>query len=160
MAGDFNAKNIAWNDKITNNRGRHLANWMFNNCIAYKAILLSPSKPTYPKAGSFLDHCIMDMRILADDLVDGKLQTLPYDSDHDAIKLTVYIDKTYMGLNGNTTGQPHQFNYKRANWRKFSKNLVETSQTHIPHNRNLSTREIDHSRARNEHHGSNTKNYS
>ncbi|KAK2581555.1 hypothetical protein KPH14_005206 [Odynerus spinipes] len=89
IAGDFNARNI-WKDTITNDRGRQLAQWIDNNHTAYKATLLSPHKPTFYKTGSYLDHCIIDMRITVDDLIEGNLQTLPYDSDHNAIQLTLY----------------------------------------------------------------------
>ncbi|KAI4484365.1 hypothetical protein M0802_013124 [Mischocyttarus mexicanus] len=66
---DFNARNIIWNNTITNDRERHLANWVNNNSIKYKVVRLSLNKLTYPKTGCFLDQCIMDIRVQIDDFL-------------------------------------------------------------------------------------------
>ncbi|KAI4480017.1 hypothetical protein M0802_014301 [Mischocyttarus mexicanus] len=145
MAGDFNARNTLWNDTTTNDRGRHLANWISTNAVKYKATLVSPGKPTYPKTGSILDHCIMDMRICTVDLAEGKLITLPYDSDHNAITLSISLDNSFIALNNSSPVAQKHFNYKNANWRKFINYLEKDSQaqTCIPHDRNLTIEEID-----------------
>ncbi|KAI4482510.1 hypothetical protein M0802_013642 [Mischocyttarus mexicanus] len=144
-AGDFNARNTLWSDTITNTRGRQLDSWMCANAIKYKATLISLEKLTYPKAGSFLDHCIMDIRLHTVNLVDSKIPTLPYDSDYNAITLTIYLDKADKISFTNITASPQHYNYKKANWRKLTNYLEKNikNQNSIPHDRNLSIYEID-----------------
>lgn len=68
IAGDINAKNIRWGDLTSNDRGDKLIEWIDNNYLELKITLLSPEKPTYPKANSYLDHCLIDMRMDVEDL--------------------------------------------------------------------------------------------
>ncbi|KAK2577805.1 hypothetical protein KPH14_000698, partial [Odynerus spinipes] len=145
IAGDFNARNTTWNDSITNDRGRHLSQWIDNNCVMYKATLLSPLNPTFHKSGSYLDHCIIDMRLTIEDLINGKLQTLPYDSDHNALYLTLNLDNNDINMADLYSTLKPSPNFKKANWGKF-KEYINNNLSHklcIPPDRNLSLQEID-----------------
>lgn len=112
IADDLNAKNTNCLDTSTNTRGRHLAQWIENNGITYKAALLLPSKPTFPRSSSYLDYCILDLRLEVIDLVDGKLQTLSYDSDHNAIVLTLNLNHYKPELQAD---KDPTYNFKKAN---------------------------------------------
>ncbi|KAI4476032.1 hypothetical protein M0802_014949 [Mischocyttarus mexicanus] len=87
----------------------------------------------------------MDMRLHTVNLVDGKIPTLPYDSDHNVITLTIYLDKADKISFTNIAASPQHYNYKKANWRKFNNYLEKNiqNQNSIPHDRNLSIYEID-----------------
>ena len=63
IAGDFNARNPAWGDEVTNSRGGYLLNWINNKSIEYKINFYPPSEPTYPHTKSFLDIALIDDRI-------------------------------------------------------------------------------------------------
>ncbi|CAG5084925.1 Similar to RTase: Probable RNA-directed DNA polymerase from transposon BS (Drosophila melanogaster) [Cotesia congregata] len=145
IAGDFNSRNTSWGDTKSNERGEQLADWIEFNYLEYKTTLLSPKEPTFPKANSYLDHCLIDMRIDFTNLINGKLQTLPYDSDHLAITLTISVEECAPGLLNNLNSIPSQFNFKKANWNKFRKNILKnySEVISIPSDRNLSIDEID-----------------
>ncbi|KAI4480425.1 hypothetical protein M0802_014235 [Mischocyttarus mexicanus] len=97
-SGDFNARNTLWNDTITNTRGRQLDSWMCANVIKCKATLISPDKLTYPKAGSFLDHCIMDMQLHTVNLVDASPQHYNYKKANWR-KFNNYLEKNIQNQN-------------------------------------------------------------
>ncbi|CAG5102760.1 Protein of unknown function [Cotesia congregata] len=52
----------------TNNHGILLNRWEEKNNITHKTTLHNPKRPTYPSAGSYLDHCLADTRIQLKDL--------------------------------------------------------------------------------------------
>ncbi|XP_057318750.1 uncharacterized protein LOC130663506 [Microplitis mediator] len=145
IAGDFNAKSTSWGDMTSNDRGDKLIEWMEAIYVEYKATLLSPKSPTFPKAKSFLDHCIMDMRIDIENLENGKLPILPYDSDHWAITLTISTDDCAPGLLEQQDTHLKARNFKKANWVKFRKHLLNNYDQDIKSlsDHNLSIEEID-----------------
>lgn len=145
IAGDLNAKSTTWGDNNSNERGDQLIDWLEDNYLQFKSTLLSPNKPTYTRLNyeSYLDHCLIDLRIEVNNLSNGKLTTLPYDSDHNAITLTFSVDKAahdFMMDQDNSA-----INFKKANWRKFNKHLLKTyhDEIKIPSDRNLTVDEID-----------------
>ncbi|CAG5088283.1 Similar to ORF1: Nucleic-acid-binding protein from transposon X-element (Drosophila melanogaster) [Cotesia congregata] len=147
IAGDFNTKHISWGDVDSNNRGDQLVDWLEANYLQYKISMIPPSTPTFhnAKIKSYLDHCLIDMRIDVEDLINGKLITLPYDSDHWAISLTIFIEVESTDFTHNQDSNRKALNYKKANWNKFGRNLLDnyTDECSVPYDRNLSIEEID-----------------
>ncbi|XP_053593741.1 uncharacterized protein LOC128667485 [Microplitis demolitor] len=142
MAGDWNARNTDWGDKNINERGVLLYNWVEDAGILNKTTLYTPNKPTFPSAGSFLDHCLADSRITLRGLINGKLITLPYDSDHNAISFKIDCNNFLKGISS-ITPTPVRYNYKKANWTRFADHLENNITEHLPHDRNLTINEID-----------------
>lgn len=144
IAGDFNARNLAWNDTSTNLRGAQLEKWEQDHGIIYRARLCSPITPTCPAANSYLDHCLLDVGISIIDLVNDKLQTIPHDSDHNAIKFTIKLKSKHQ-ITPISSQQNHTYSYKKTNWKKFSKHLdgLHKQVTRPPDDRNLTIEEID-----------------
>lgn len=77
-------------------------------------------------------------------LINRKLQTLPYDSDHLAFTLTISVKDCAPGFLNSLNSIPNQFNFKKANWNKFRKNILKnyTEDISIPSDKNLSIDEI------------------
>lgn len=143
IAGDFNARHTNWNDTLCNERGCKLQNWIETNHIRTKSTLINPLHPTYPSAKSYLDHCLIDSRLHITDLVNEKLLTLPYESDHNAITFTLNTQSMETRLAMPITPNA-RFNYKKTNWKKFEEYLQEHRDDYqIPQNRNLTIEEID-----------------
>ncbi|CAG5093147.1 Protein of unknown function [Cotesia congregata] len=143
MAGDWNARHTKWGDSKINDYGAMLNRWEVKNSITHKCTLYNPNRPTYPSAGSYLDHCLPDTRIEIKELSsNGLLKTLPYDSHHNAIYFTIDTNKTFMGL-ASSPPPTIRYNYKRTNWRKFAEDLLYNHKNQIPSDKNLTISEID-----------------
>ncbi|KAK0160455.1 hypothetical protein PV328_007864 [Microctonus aethiopoides] len=143
-AGDLNTRNTIWGDKVTNERGTQLQSWEMQQCINNKAIFYPSKNPTFPSSGSYLNYCIADTRIKIGDSTNGRINTKAYDSDHNAITFEIETTALFNGLT-NIEQKITTFNFRNANWRKFSEH-IETSLTvdsSVPHNRNLTIEEID-----------------
>ncbi|XP_008555147.1 uncharacterized protein LOC103576621 [Microplitis demolitor] len=144
MAGDLNARNTNWGDHHTNERGMLLSNWIEELGIENKTTLYNPDKPTFPSAGSYLDHCLADSRIKLTGLNSNKLTTLAYDSDHNAITFNLETAEIFNGI---TEPPRHniKFNFKKTNWRKLTQHLDDNYTEKLPHDRNLTVDEINSS---------------
>lgn len=76
--------------------------------------------------------------------MNGKLRTLPYDSDHNAITFSISLDRNNQELL--ITNQPRfSFNYKRTKWKAFSIHLdkLHNENSRPQADRNLTIEEID-----------------
>lgn len=85
LAGDLNSRHKTWDDQIINSRGASLVKWLNINQFKYRAILLSPTVPTYHLGNSYIDRAIHDTRIEIKNKIDNKCDVLPYDNDHNAL---------------------------------------------------------------------------
>lgn len=142
IAGDINARHKNWNDSSNNMRGRFLTRWLDSNSINFKINFITASNPTFKPAQSYLDVCLIDSRLSITNTVNNKLKTIEYDSDHDAILFTVKLTPEL----SNQFYQPRKkyiYQYKRTNWDKFNKKLLNKLPNRIPDNRNLFNDEID-----------------
>ena len=63
IAGDFNAKHVNWSNKMNDERGISLQDWLNNNDIRYRINLLHSSTPSYPRNESYIDLLISDARL-------------------------------------------------------------------------------------------------
>lgn len=119
MSGDFNARHPRWGDSHANYHGLVLDNWLTKNDFKYKAALAGSSGATFPQANSFLDFCLYDIRLTIVNAKNGKIPTLPYDSDHNCLKMKFFIPNKdafplYEEQEKNTT------NFNNTDWAKFN----------------------------------------
>lgn len=142
ITGDINARLPDWGDSTMNSRGGYIRTWIANHCVEHHFTTYTPAEPTFPKSGSYLDICFADSRLELFNLVNDKLKTLDYDSDHKAIWFEVNLSISNL-LIDDEHNQNFSKNYKKTNWNKFRKYLLESDIDPIPNNRNLSNNEID-----------------
>ena len=141
IAGDLNARNTFWRDRSNNYKGRLIKSWHDQYSHQNKLVILPPDSPTYVPAGTFLDLCLVDVRIIINNLTNNKTKTLDFDSDHKALFLDVTIDaETDNAISDRTK---HNILYKKTKWKKFMKHLDDISYIDLPDNKNLSHTEID-----------------
>lgn len=138
IAGDFNARHTEFGDRTNRLRGRLLVNWERNNAMKYKTKIYPPAEPTYFPAQTFIDIAIADARLKFINLINNKLETISYDSDHMAVYMEI---ETQMPLTNHAPiARPM---YNRTKWKEFTKYLDDTYELTIPNDRNLTTQEID-----------------
>ena len=143
IAGDFNARHLAWGDCVNKRKGTLLKNWLDNVGIIYRSHIIPPSAATYPSSNSFLDLCLLDNRLKLNDLVSKKIQTLDYNSDHRALSFCVAISDIAR-LTEIDPNHQYRFIFKKTKCKKFSKQMARNYTEDIPHNKNLSIDEINH----------------
>ncbi|XP_057318292.1 uncharacterized protein LOC130663192 [Microplitis mediator] len=142
LAGDLNIKNRDWGDSEDNQRGKIFKNWASDKATEFKASIYSPIRPTFKPGRSFLDICIADARLTLTNTINGKLETLEYDSDHDAIIMEIATDvESQRPLD--LLAFYHRYRYKSTKWKSFTKKLDTENTTIIPSNVTLSTDQID-----------------
>ena len=143
MARDLSARHTSWLNQSFNTRGKFFKKWIDDNEIKYKLKLYTSSLPSYPRGNSYLDLCIANTRLEVSKFnTTGKLETLAYDSDHNAIQMQIsYKNDKYLNLEKRENN--HKFNFRNSNWEKFSDYIVQTYNLKIPNKRNLSNEEID-----------------
>lgn len=136
MAGDLNARHPCYGDRISNDRGRHLRTWELAKSNRYKLTIIPPVDYTFISSQSFLDLAFVDSRLNIDNLINSRILTYIYDSDHKAIAMKLDLDYQ-MGINLAETIHDGYFVYKSTDWEKFTKNLNDDYILEIPNNRNL-----------------------
>ncbi|KAK2578867.1 hypothetical protein KPH14_001275 [Odynerus spinipes] len=93
---------------------------------------------------SFLDVCIMDSRIEIINLKqEDRLESLIYDSDHNAVCLKVRIADNENLLELEIEKETHRFNYRKTNWNGFQMYLEKNDDIDIPVDRILKNKKID-----------------
>ncbi|XP_076660043.1 uncharacterized protein LOC143363333 [Halictus rubicundus] len=143
LAGDLNAKHTDWHNKTNNNRGRTLKKWLKDNEIQHRVTLINTLLPSYPTSGSFIDICLTDNRIKYHRLpAPGRLNSRDYDSDHRATEIIITLDSDDPLLIDEPT-ETSKYNFNKADWHDFQKDLLTRDNTQIPNTRNLTIVEID-----------------
>ncbi|KAK0075536.1 hypothetical protein PV325_006768 [Microctonus aethiopoides] len=84
MADDLNARHRPWGDSTDNYKGCSLVSWIEKFGMINKVEHYPPAQATFPRANSYLDHCLIDQFLTLDDAHDNKIRTTAYDSDHRA----------------------------------------------------------------------------
>ena len=140
LAGDLNARHTFWGDKTCNFKGYKFKEWESTFSHLYKANIIPPSTPTFPRAESFLDFCILDARLMITDLTDNKLKTVNYDSDHKGLLFTV---KIALEVPIDILKFDHKYVFKKTKWSKFQSTLLKKYKNEVPYDRNLSIEEIN-----------------
>lgn len=144
MAGDLNARHRSWGDSNDNYKGCSLVSWLEKFNINNKVAHFQPGQPTFRRANSFLDHCIIDQRLTIVDASNNKVNTTPYDSDHRAIVFKVNISNITKGL-ASANPIPARPQFKKTNWDKFNKHLINVLKEHqlAPRDCNMTIKQID-----------------
>lgn len=142
LAGDLNAKHSKWQNAVNNPRGIFLHDWLTQNSIIYKTKMYSTELPSYPRGNSFLDLCFTDCRLEVETIGENYLNTIHYDSDHNAIQMNVTLSGD-RSLQLETQVEEHQLNFRSTDWVRFKDRMRERNNYKLPYNRNLSNDEID-----------------
>lgn len=89
LSGDLNTMHPKWADYIANTRGISLLNWVNDKQICYRAILSGSVIPIFLINRSYLILVISDAHIKMTNEISNKIEVLTFDSDHNALFLTV-----------------------------------------------------------------------
>lgn len=147
MAGDLNCKHTNWGNTINNSTGVALNNWISDNELRFRCTLYATVSPSYPRSSSYLDLCMADSRIfvLRENETTNCLKTLDYDSDHCALQIQIFKNSKLEPLGFLSADNEPIFNYKKTNWSKFAKVIIDSIQRDplIPNDRNLTNIEIN-----------------
>ena len=94
---------------MSNPRGTFLNHCLEEDKIQFKVQLYLPS---FPRGNSYLDICFIDCRILLDSKNnDNEIETIPYDSDHNAISINVLkINNCLLELESQEEKENYQLN--------------------------------------------------
>ncbi|CAD6208825.1 GSCOCG00003632001-RA-CDS [Cotesia congregata] len=130
---------MEWGDHADNERGRYLRRWEYTTANHYNAKIYPTHIPSRTDSNTYLDICITDLQIT--DLINNKLSTCEYDSDHLALTFTVKLPNRMEYIDRQQT--LHRFNFKATKWGKFQHKLQSNYNTIIPDDKNLTIKEID-----------------
>lgn len=142
LAGDVNAKHT-WCNASNNPRSVALHKWTLESGFELRPRVYCSMLPSYPRENSFLDICILDRRLILDNIIDDlETKSVPYDRDHNAIKFIVSTPAN-VPLNIKENKKSIKYNFAKTNWTAFKSALKNSTNLTIPDNRNLSNAEID-----------------
>lgn len=147
LAGDLNSKHTDWGNVVVNHKGTLLKTWLEENNIKFKCKLYASDYPSFPRSGSYIDICLADHRIY----IEGQnsstncLNTLTYDSDHNAIQILAYKNYGKEPFLFVKHQGKAKLNFRKTNWRSFQNKIINSlhSYNDIPDNLNLSNNDID-----------------
>lgn len=149
LAGDLNAKHAKWRNTVSNTRGNQLFDWYQNNRVLFKMNLLGTDMPSFPRGNSYLDLALTDMRLKIKKQRDNEincLETIPYDSDHNALKLEASLDDSPLRLLRQE--QDTKYIFGKTNWKTFNKEISKSFRNNrdeyeVQKDRNLENAEIE-----------------
>uniref|UniRef100_A0ABD2XJ05 Endonuclease/exonuclease/phosphatase domain-containing protein n=1 Tax=Trichogramma kaykai TaxID=54128 RepID=A0ABD2XJ05_9HYME len=113
ISGDFNAKHTIWGNTYTRVKGWILSNSIDAKCITSRVKLYMPFSPTFPCTNLAINLYLADCRLNFTDLIDNKIKTLNYNSDHVALSFTISI---ICELNLIDPSISHHFAFKKTKW--------------------------------------------
>ncbi|CAK9827467.1 hypothetical protein ANTRET_LOCUS5156 [Anthophora retusa] len=140
IAGDLNAKHESWANKINDERGIVLKEWINNNDIKYRINLYHTAVPSFPRYGSFIDLILADARIDFSNANENRVNTVQLASDHEAITALISIPSQNIIRTQNE--ENITYNFAKADWTKFQ-NILQTYNPNIEADRNLTKEKID-----------------
>lgn len=141
LAGDLNAKHTDWQNSTNNSRGISLKKWVESKELELRINLFGSELPSYPRGNSFLDLGLIDNRLMMTNLSKtNRLETINYDSDHNAIKMSISYE-AHLALE--SAPETHRYNFNKIDWEKLKKYIAKNATNTIPANKNLSNKEID-----------------
>ncbi|CAG5108039.1 Protein of unknown function [Cotesia congregata] len=135
IAGGLNTR-TDWGDTLTNERGKYIIKWEKEAAPRYQARIFSTDGPSYNPNNSYLDCCISNLNIC--NLVNGKITTEEYDSDHKALLFTIQLNHKIQ-----SNQFTKKFNYKATNWSRFTKFLDKNHPPPPPDDKNLTNNDLD-----------------
>lgn len=144
LAGDLKGQHPDWAEptSVINPRGTYLRNWVADKAIQYRLNVVGPGSPTFKLHQSYLDIGLVDSRIVIDNLSEGKLGVIPYDSDHDAIRLVCLPFERERFIIEALNGSQERRQFNKTDWDKLY-SILSTDSIKIPRDRNLTNGEID-----------------
>ncbi|XP_046750582.1 uncharacterized protein LOC124413840 [Diprion similis] len=143
LAGDLNAKHTSWQNATNNPRGVLLHKWINDNEIDLRLQLFGSLLSSYPRGSSFIDICLADNRLTAHGTTDDyRLESRPYDSDHNAI-LMAYSFHTSLPFVLEKKTENRLYNFAATDWESLAKCVDKSKDLEIPDDRNLAYIEID-----------------
>lgn len=134
VAGDFNAKHVKWANRINDERGINLLDWLENNDIKYRLQLHHSNTPSFPKNASYIDLLLSDARLEFLNSINNKLPVIQIESDYTAIIAQIEIQRQNIITTNETIGT---YNYPKAKWSKFQQ-ILQSYNPNIPSDANLS----------------------
>ena len=140
VAGDFNAKHKHWANKVNDERGMNLQDWLNSNDFKYRIKLLHSDSPSFPRNESYIDLLLVDARLECTLNNSDKLYTTQVMSDHTALVTQISIPDQNIILNSNRDNKA--FNFSGANWEKFQ-NILRPTVPNIKPDSNLSIPQIE-----------------
>lgn len=149
LTGDINARHGDWGNINNNTRGNFIKKWLYENEMNFKCSLYSTLEPSFPRSGSYLDLVFTDTRLEISTVIPYKINTLPFDSDHDASIFNITLNNNKV-FNIDRNIQEFTYNYKKTDWDRFSyncdkvaKEIITKDNLQFKNNSNLSNDEID-----------------
>lgn len=125
---------MKWANRLNDERGINLLDWLENNDIKYRLQLYHSKTPSFPRNASYIDLILSDARL---DFLNGnnnKLPTLQLESDHTAIMAQVEIQSQNILTTNDTIGT---YCYPKAKWDKFQE-ILQSCDLNIKKDTNLS----------------------
>ena len=100
--------------------------------------LISPKEPTFPRAGSTLDHFLVSSNLGDDQLT---IKSIPTHSEHNLVELTINLDITLDYLRQ----PPNEYrNYKKVNWIDFHEDVNnDLWNINLPTDKTLTREQVD-----------------
>lgn len=143
MGGDFNAHHPLWKSNLISPNGRAIYDWFSDKFCVHSIVLACP---LFPSRHCNDNHSFLDFFFVSSSFnvnypiaYSNHLQTIPFESDHDAVVLEIYLDSAVIPLEKIILN-----NFGNTNWKKFNQKLDENIESIvIPTNYNISNEEID-----------------
>lgn len=118
-----------------------------DNDILFRCKLYATCSPSFPRAGLYIDICILDCRlhIVTENNTINFLKILEHDSDHEAVQIITSLNKEEKNLTIFLQKDEFNLDYKSTNWKRFQNIITQSYSLNliIPNNRNL-LNEIDY----------------
>lgn len=143
FGGDFNSHHPLWLNNSTNTNGNSLYNWYLDNLDKYSITIKSPLHPSrhLNDTHTYLDFFFTssNINVIHPAGYSNYLSTIPFESDHDAVLLTLSLNDSTLEEDPITIT-----NFSGTNWKSFNKKIDQSiSQLELPTNRNMTNSEID-----------------
>lgn len=144
LGGDFNAHHPFWLNHDMDSNGKKLYDWYTDNFIRHDIIIKSS---LYPSRSLNSSQSYLDLFFISSSFnvkhppgYCNYLKTLPFESDHAAIELTIKLDCNTM------PDEPILLkNFSKVNWKYFNRIFDSgLASINIPTNRAISNEEIDY----------------
>lgn len=141
IGGDFNARHALWKNTNENKNGVLVFDWYMKT--RFPVLLKSSLFPsrTSGSNNSFIDLFLisMNLNILYENGFSNFLKTHPFESDHNAVALTINLSSQL-----NTIDRTQIFNFSRINWRSFNRSIENgIEKINLPLFKNIDASEID-----------------
>ena len=119
LVGDFNAKNPAWGDSLTNDHGQVVQDFLLRTEVT----LLNTNEPTYLHYNGTLSN--IDLTFSSPDITTNFTWS-PCDDLHGSDHFPIQISE----IDSSTTISTSRYNFQKADWNKFHNATVVTRESY------------------------------